>query len=236
MEFLNAFGRKTADATAKLTQQAKVLAETTLLQGLITEEKQKMVEQYTQIGKLYAANHRTDYEETFSDMMISIARSEDSIAGYKKQIQEVKGVVVCERCGEEVSKDTAFCSCCGAPIMDPEKYVRCAHCGTPMEKAMKFCTVCGNPRKSGNAAKHTCYKCGAEAPENAAFCAVCGNVLTKEEPAAGERQLLHTDSEVPDRSTEETVPTPPHRLKICPDCGAELADDVLFCMKCGRYL
>lgn len=233
MEFLNAFGRKTADATAKLTQQAKVLAETTRLQGLITEEKQKMVEQYTQIGKLYAANHRTDYEETFSDMMISIARSEDSIAGYKKQIQEVKGVVVCEWCGEEVSKDTAFCSCCGAPIMDPEKYVRCAHCGTPMEKAMKFCTVCGNPRKSGNAAKH---KCGAEAPENAAFCAVCGNVLTKEEPAAGERQLLHTDSEVPDLSTAETIPNHPHRLKICPDCGAELADDVLFCMKCGRQL
>ena len=162
MEFLNAFGRKTADATAKLTQQAKVLAETTRLQGLITEEKQKMVEQYTQIGKLYVANHRTDYEETFSDMVISIARSEDSIAGYKKQIQKVKGVVVCEKCGEEVSKDTAFCSCCGAPIMDPEKYVRCAHCGAPMEKRMKFCTICGNPRKSGNAAKRTCHKCGAK--------------------------------------------------------------------------
>lgn len=99
-----------------------------------------------------------------------------------------------------------------------------------MEKHMKFCTVCGNPRKSGNAAKRTCHKCDAEAPENAAFCSVCGNALTKEEPAAGEGQLLHAGGEFPDLSTEETVPTPPHRLKICPDCGAELADDVLFCM------
>ena len=105
-----------------------------------------------------------------------------------------------------------------------------------MEKRMKFCTICGNPRKSGNAAKRTCHKCGAEAPENAAFCAVCGNALTEEELAAGERQLLHADNEVLDLSTAETIPNRPHRLKICPDCGAELADDVLFCMKCGRYL
>lgn len=94
----------------------------------------------------------------------------------------------------------------------------------------------GKTSKSGNAAKRTCYKCGAEAPENAAFCPVCGNALTGKEPIAVEQQWLHEDSEVPDPSTAETIPNLPHRLKICPDCGAELADDVLFCTKCGRYL
>ena len=240
MEFLNSFGRKTAVATARLTQQAKILAETTRLQGLIAEEKQKIMEQYTEIGKLYVANHRTDYEEPFADMMASIARSEDSIAGYRKQIQDVKGKVICEKCGDEVSKDAAFCPNCGAPVMDPERYVRCSNCGILVEKHIKFCTACGNPLKSGNAAKLICRQCGAEVPENAAFCSVCGNALAGEEPAAGDGQLLHAGSEeppaIPDPSTAEEVPNRHHRLQLCPDCGAELADNALFCKRCGRHL
>lgn len=259
MAFLNSFGRKTADATAKLSQQAKILSETTRLQSLIAEENQKIEKMYTGIGKLYAAHHRTDYEEIFADMMTSIAQSEDSIAGYKKQILEAKGVIICEKCGAEVSKDAAFCSSCGAPVLDPTKYVKCAHCGAVMEKGMKFCTACGKPLpEQKTETKHTCPKCGAEASKDAAFCCICGTALPKEEKAeetisrqktcpkcgteVAEGQLFCTKcgeplTVAPEPLAAETIVVGnPYRPRICPDCGAELSDDVLFCTECGRRL
>lgn len=142
--------KKASETTAKAVQQAKILSETTRLNGLVSDEEKKITNNYYQIGKLYAAMHQNDYEEEFAGMIAAIAESEQKVKAYRMQIQNLKGVIRCENCGAEVAKGVAFCSACGSAMpkveaVDSSKYTKCARCGAVVEKGMRFCTSCGEP-------------------------------------------------------------------------------------------
>lgn len=107
-------GKKTTETTAKAIQKAKELSDITKLNSMISDEEKKISNNYYQIGKLYVSIHRTDYEEDFAGMVLAVKESEDRISSYKMQIQDIKGVIRCEKCGAEVPRGVAFCSSCGA--------------------------------------------------------------------------------------------------------------------------
>ena len=187
--------KKASETTAKAVQQARILSETTRLNGLISDEEKKINNNYYQIGKLYAAIHQTDSEEEFSSMIAAIAESEQRIMEYRMLIQDVKGVTRCEKCGAEVAKGVAFCSSCGAAmpkveVPDLGKYEKCSNCGAKVEKGMRFCTSCGKPMTvpivratvqsevpTEVSAKHICSNCGAELENDVAFCTECGTKI-----------------------------------------------------------
>lgn len=52
--------------------------------------------------------HGNDCEDDFKGMLESIRQSEKKIVEYKEQVQLIKGVVRCEKCGGEVSINSAF--------------------------------------------------------------------------------------------------------------------------------
>ena len=151
MAFWENLGKKASETTAKAIQQAKDFAEVTKLNGLISDEEKKIEGIYRELGKMYIEIHRCDPDEKLSELVAKIAEAEQAIKKYRGQIQDIKGIVLCTKCGAEVAKDASFCSICGTAVPKPEpaeptdplNTMKCSNCGAPAKEGMRFCTACG---------------------------------------------------------------------------------------------
>lgn len=192
MALWDSLGKKASETTAKAVQQAKILSETAKLNSLISDEEKRISNNYYQIGKLYAVIHQNDCEDDFKGMIAAIAESEQKIRDYRVQIQNIKGIVHCEKCGAEVAKGAAFCSSCGAEMPKNDNHIadnneKCSNCGAKVEKGMRFCTSCGKPmtvlEETNNVPmkteepKHVCPNCGVEIEDDVIFCSECGTKI-----------------------------------------------------------
>lgn len=182
-------------------QKTKDVTDVARFNSIISDEEKKINNCYYQIGKLYVSLHSNDYENDFSSMIEMIHESENKIQECRQQIQNIRGVRRCEKCGAEVSVSAAFCNSCGAemPIViapDVEATIKCQSCGNNVKKGMRFCTSCGarmsaasdpvkkeesdNSARRKDAASHTeytCPHCGNAVDEGLAFCTECGAKL-----------------------------------------------------------
>ena len=111
--------KKAAALSEKAVKQAKDLSEVAKLKLQIVEAEKAAEDAYAKLGRLYAAAHRSDYEEGFASVMAAVANAEQTVKTLRQQLQDVKGVTVCEKCGAEMAKGAAFCSACGAEIPKP---------------------------------------------------------------------------------------------------------------------
>lgn len=196
MAFFENLSKTVTGVGQKAIAKTKELADTSRLNSMISEEEKVITNQYFQIGKLYVSIHKDDFEDDFAGMIGAIAEAEAKIRDYKKQIQDIKGVQRCEKCGAEVPNGAAFCSSCGAsmPKMQPPisaDYIKCGNCGTAVKRSMRFCTSCGKPMEEVNDASavpvteqtvvveqdKVCPNCGAKVEDGLAFCTECGTKL-----------------------------------------------------------
>lgn len=196
MAFFENLSKTVTGVGQKTIAKTKELADTSRLNSMISEEEKVITNQCFQIGKLYVSIHKDDFEDDFAGMIGAIAEAEAKIRDYKKQIQDIKGVQRCEKCGAEVPNGAAFCSSCGAtmPKMQPPisaDYIKCGNCGTAVKRSMRFCTSCGKPMEEVNDASavpvteqtvvveqdKVCPNCGAKVEDGLAFCTECGTKL-----------------------------------------------------------
>lgn len=149
MGFFDDLGKKVSDAGQKTIQKTKEMSDIAKFNSMITEEEKKIVNNYYQIGKLYVST-RTNYEEAFQGMVENIKESEGRILECRKQIQDIKGVIRCEKCGAEVQKGMPYCTSCGTAmiknvsaegILAGEKF--CSNCGSRVSENAVFCAECG---------------------------------------------------------------------------------------------
>ena len=194
MDFFDKLSKSVTEASQKTIAKTKELADTSRLNVMISEQEKVITNQYFQIGKLYVSLHKNDFEDDFTGMIGTIVDAETKIADYKKQIQEIKGVQRCEKCGAEVPNGAAFCSSCGAtmPKIQPipsEDCVKCGNCGAEVKKGMRFCTSCGKPMEPvivpivkesevvDIPTERVCPNCGAKIESDGTFCTECGMKL-----------------------------------------------------------
>lgn len=116
MSFFDDLGKKLSQAGQTAAQKTKEIAETAKLNSQISDEEKKINEYYLQIGKLYVSLHDENHEADFDELIRNLHESENKVKECRQQIKDIKGVVVCEKCGAEVSNGSAFCSACGAPM------------------------------------------------------------------------------------------------------------------------
>ena len=196
MPFWDNLSKKATETTAKAMQKAKDFSDITRLNGQISEEETKINNAYLAIGRLYVEVHSGDAEPQFSTWISSIQESQSKINTYRRQVQDIKGVQRCEKCGAEVAAGSAFCNSCGAPMPKqttpvPAMGVPCKNCGAVVQPGMKFCTNCGAPVDTEPSVQEEfkptdtpvepmariCPSCGATVDEDSAFCTECGAKL-----------------------------------------------------------
>ncbi len=188
MAFLDNIGKKISLAGEGALNKGKAFADVARLNSTVSEEEKKINNSYYQIGKLYIALHPQDYESDFAALVNSIISSQDRIKALKQQIQEIKGVVKCEKCGAEVPQNIAFCSACGAQMPKKEieldeNHKRCDGCGAIIDKNLRFCTSCGRPiaePAQTNFSAEESMPPASETPDNAKTCPSCGAVMNNE--------------------------------------------------------
>lgn len=241
MALFDEIGKKISLAGEGAVSKGKAFADVARLNSAVSEEEKIINNSYYHIGKLFVALHPQDYESDFGALVNSIISSQDKIKTLKQQIQDIKGVTRCEKCGAEVPNNNAFCSSCGSPMPKREavlneNHMRCDSCGTIIDKNLRFCTSCGKPlvRPIQTLVKtevpetptadnsNVCPSCGAAIRDNLKFCTVCGSSL---------------DSSFNDiLFSSQSGDIPVSDKKKCPSCGVLMDKEMLFCVECGTPL
>lgn len=156
----------------------------------LAELEQRRRELYLKIGKRYVEEvsvekaEGTPYEEDITGLDKITARTEL----LNKRKLAVQGLKRCEKCGNVLAIDSAFCNQCGEKLepIAPEVLTDaplCPNCKNPVEPGVLFCTKCGT--KLENTVEEApdvpavlrCPTCGAECEPGASFCIQCGRAL-----------------------------------------------------------
>lgn len=247
MAFFDELGKKISQTGQSAVQKTKDMAEVAKINSMISDEEKSINNNYYQIGKLYTSMHPYDCEGEFKGMINSIHESEKKIAEYREQVQKIKGVVKCEKCGGEVSINSAFCNSCGAPMpkrtptqQPNENMVKCSKCGKYVKKGMRFCTSCGNPMQQAsvqNVPEDTntmetqvhrkCPNCGFETTDpETLFCNECGTKMVEASSSETYVDIISSNNNIANT-----------KVKKCPKCGFETSDaETDFCTECGAKL
>lgn len=145
MAFFDNLTKKVSEATQTVAQKGRDLADITKLNIAISDEEKKIDELYKEIGKLFVERIGDSVDGEFADKVSSIKAAQVKIAECKQQIKNIKGVMVCSKCGAELPADAVFCNACGEKQANDaaEKTVVCEKCGATLPKEAVFCTSCG---------------------------------------------------------------------------------------------
>ena len=186
MAFFDEIGKKITDGGQKAAEQARIFAEVSRLNGLITEQERIISQLYSRIGQNYYELHKLDAEACVQAEVEGITMAEKRIEEIKAQIALVKGVESCPKCGCEIAKGTVFCPQCGERIPEisskerSENMVNCSKCGKAVPMGQKFCIYCGSlisENDQGDTSKKICSGCGAEVEPGSKFCMKCGQMI-----------------------------------------------------------
>lgn len=192
MGFFDDLGKKVTDAGQKTLQKTKEMSEIVRINSMISDEEKKINNTYIQIGTLYVSKYNEDCEDEFAVMVNNVLEAQQRIKNFQKQIQDIKKVQRCEKCGAEVQQGAAFCSSCGATmpkvqVESKDELIKCENCGAMVKKEMSFCIQCGEAMMQPIAtpsidfdidekknSEIVCQSCGAKIVDDSAFCTECG--------------------------------------------------------------
>ena len=198
MAFFDKLGQTISHAGHTAVQKTKDITDVARINSMISEEEKNRKRLYYDIGEKYVSLHFGDFEAPFAELMQQLKATEEKIHTYQQQLQDIKGIIHCERCGAAVSSGAAFCSGCGAALSSKAKQsdlIKCSGCGAMLDKDMRFCDSCGKPVseiqmnndmqvKTSDPEPATepsvpklCPNCGEVIEDEHIFCAECGAKL-----------------------------------------------------------
>jgi ribosomal protein L40E/ribosomal protein L29 len=220
----------------------------------IEEVESEIKGQYSELGRKLYEEKNESARSLFPELTGKIAGNRNKISEIKKQINVIKGIVICENCGAEVKNTYTFCQECGhkvkAAAAAPEGFVLCANCNTANESGSKFCKCCGS--KLGAAVNAAPSPKKAE-PANIQPAAV---QQTPVKPAvsqqAAQQQAALQQAAAQQAAVQQAAPahtaadknpaggatkSEPAGDEVsgrrCPQCGEPLDENDTFCIGCG---
>ena len=220
MSFFDELSKKITQTGQTAVQKTRDFADITKLNSMISDETHHQEELYAQIGKQYYERYAEVSGNEFEDLIKSIIKSKETVEQYQMQIKQIKGITNCPACGAEVPFSSAFCDSCG-------------------ERIVHNPALTNSQSNSGR----RCPACGAAINDGQKFCISCGNAIAEIDDHVEEQVITNPDSII--NSSENTTnsqqsvgPDITHEMQTlsCPDCGAEITDDDLFCVNCGSKL
>lgn len=114
----------------------------------IEEVEAKINLDFTELGREIFAKDEEYAAENCPEIAKRIRRNNDEIKECNKQINLIKGIVICENCGAEVKNTHTFCQECGHKMKMvttdvPEGFILCGNCNATVPEGSKFCYCCG---------------------------------------------------------------------------------------------
>ena len=110
MDFFNKLGKKTTEAYQTAKEKTSKLSEELKLRGKISDSKEKIDNEYKEIGKMVYEKMKSGEDaskEEITPRCEEIERSE-------VELLALKNIKKCSDCGEELDLKADFCSRCGA--------------------------------------------------------------------------------------------------------------------------
>lgn len=107
-------------AGKEITQKAKDVSEIARLRIDIRTKEDFIDNQFKELGKAYyeARKDAEDVDPEEGNQFIGIEEALAEIARMKDEIQNLKGSIVCPKCGSKMAEGAVFCSKCGAKLDD----------------------------------------------------------------------------------------------------------------------
>ncbi len=156
MGFFDKLGENIANTGKSVAKKADELAKVASLNGQISSQESAVDAVYKEIGKMIYDNKDNWAGLDLAEALGKIETAKAEIDRLKNEIRLVKGVQICEQCGEEIAAGVAFCPKCGNKMPEPEVVeeevaeeeapaapATCKNCGVVLEEGAAFCTTCG---------------------------------------------------------------------------------------------
>ncbi|MDR1559184.1 MAG: zinc ribbon domain-containing protein [Clostridiales bacterium] len=169
--------------TRGVTKTSGELLKSTKLSLALSTEEDKLKQIYTEIGKKvheiyqYGGSLGKFFDEKYAE----IQQTELAIDGIKSQMDTIKGVKSCPKCGAAVERSAGFCPKCGNQL-EIASAVSDAQ-GRAEPPAVRHESPAAMPdqpiRREAPPVKNVtyCRYCQAENEPNSKFCLTCGRML-----------------------------------------------------------
>ena len=130
MELLNKIGNIASETYKKTSKKTGDLAKEAKIRMKMNEDKGKIKDLYTEIGKFIYQKHIENGEIPNDEEIIGLCKKIDELSdGIEKALDQLlilKGKRICENCHSEIDASVKFCPSCGTeqpeiPVQEPEE-------------------------------------------------------------------------------------------------------------------
>lgn len=130
MEFLNKLGNIASETYKKTSKKTGDLAKEAKIRMKMNEDKGKIKDLYTEIGKFIYQKHIEGGDIPTDEEVIGFCKNIDELSdGIEKALDSLlalKGKRICENCHAEIDVSVKFCPSCGTeqpeiPVQEPEE-------------------------------------------------------------------------------------------------------------------
>lgn len=104
-----------SSTTSGISEKAKSISEIGNLKRKIQYEEERIVEIYADIGKSLYENRNQGYE-VFAPLCDDIDVRKRRIKKMRLEMNELRGIKLCETCGTEVDERYVYCGVCGSKL------------------------------------------------------------------------------------------------------------------------
>ena len=217
MAFLDDIDRKLTLWRHGAIKKTKEVTDIAKLTGTIKSLENQKQECFAELGKFFYEYQKTNpiNDREVMAILSKIQELSNQIYQYQEELQRRRGTVFCPNCNAEISKDSLFCSVCGAKVNENHSDrmptgKRCHRCGESVREGQEYCTNCG--ARLAEPEQGVYYNAERE--------------QSSESPYEKSSEDYGVEKRV-EQSTEE---------RLCPNCGAALGEDEKFCVYCGTLL
>lgn len=194
MAFFEEIGVVIGRAGQNTLQKTKSLTEAAKINSNLSDEQKKLSKLYVELGQQYYLLYRNNYDEKFSEIVTRIFEEEQKILEMQQQLEDIKGIQCCEKCGAKLQNGARFCNSCGYEVQNLKieqtqkgiEMMACWKCGAIIESDSVFCEKCGAKIKKkeedvleDNKKQNDvhCPWCGNLLEFGASFCGECGKSI-----------------------------------------------------------
>lgn len=120
MTFLNDLSKTLTQAGQAAVQKTKEVADYTKANAKILDIQNKLDKAYAEVGRKYTKLYPGNDEDEMRETVEAVYALEDQLHLLKNELNDLKGVVECPKCGAICSDEAAYCEKCGAELVKNE--------------------------------------------------------------------------------------------------------------------